>query len=131
MLQCVQDVDHRRKARYRSDTFCFVRMKNGIKHVFGPIVDLSIGGLAFSYFLDTDHDSLQPTPRKTYRLDLYQSGMTFTLSGLQVSVIYEEEQLRSHPSLNWPPRRCGVQFLGLSRDQERSLGSFLLTKRPI
>ena len=85
----------------------------------GQILDISMGGLAFLYM---DQGACS---RGIFNLELLLDDNCVHLEDVQARIISDFEISNEGPSSFIKMRRCGVQFLDLSRSQLKLLESFI------
>ena len=102
--------------------------KGGTFAVLGPhvknlgrIIDISKGGLAFSY-----HENGEPL-HKLFELDILLGDNGFYLDKVPFNAVWDFQVVidEEAPASSLAPRRCGVQFGALSDDQESQLDYFI------
>jgi hypothetical protein len=89
----------------------------------GRIKDISLGGLAFEYI------SAAGTDRDASQVDIFLIGDVFHLYNIPCEVVYDisnRNLLKDIESIKVSSaQRCGVQFTGLTEDDEAQMKLFL------
>jgi hypothetical protein len=96
-------VERRKHKRFhaKDGTFAVLRPQWPYSTKIGQIIDISMGGLAFSYVAGEDQ------PNRSYELDILLAEHSFHLTKIPFKTIWDQEA-EQLPSLRM--RRCGVQF---------------------
>jgi hypothetical protein len=81
-------------------------------------MDISMGGLAFSYVAGEDQ------PNRSYELGILLAEHSFHLTKIPFETIWDKEA-EQLPSISLRMRRCGLQFGELTRDQKSQLEYFV------
>jgi hypothetical protein len=84
----------------------------------GQIIDMSIGGLAFSYIAGEERSN------RSYELGILLAENSFYLTKIPFETIWDKET-RGVPFSSVPMRRCGVQFGELTQNQASQLQYFI------
>jgi hypothetical protein len=112
-------IEKRKFKRYLPDSRAFACLRPGFQKL-GKIMDISMGGLAFSYI--SDKDSIE----KSHGVDIFLSGNNFFLNEIGCRVVYSYRiysYLISGGMLNeW---KCGIKFVSATENQRRELKAFL------
>jgi len=90
------------------------------KRIIGPVVDISLGGMAFEYYNEDFKEIEHPTIGIYYHAE---SG--FRISEVQYKVIWDSIV---HPQTAIMPlikKRCAVQFQEVSNEQQDNFRSFI------
>lgn len=86
----------------------------------GRLLDISAGGLAFSYTAR----GIQTEGASSLRISWHDDEMS-TIEGIPFKIVYDVD-LSGHYRLGLPEdRRCGVQFGDLSAEQSKQLVAFI------
>ena len=116
-MESTDIVDKRKHMRSRVKEGAFAVLMNHVTRV-GPIKDISMGGLAFTYISE---DKL---PQGSFMMDLLFGGEGFYLKDIPSKVITDFEAT-DQPSFSFIPlRRCSVQFGEMNPLQISQLESF-------
>lgn len=110
--------EFRREQRLRLKSGAFAISDATIPEV-GQILDISMGGLAFLY-MDQGARS-----RGIFSLELLLDDNCLHLEDVQARIVSDFEMSSEGPSSFIKMRRCGVQFIDLSRSQWKLLESFI------
>jgi hypothetical protein len=112
-----QVVERRKHMRFR--------VQDGTFAVFGPhsskigqIIDMSIGGLAFSYIAG------EGRPNRSYELGILLAENSFYLTRIPFETIWDKEA-GGVPFSSVAMRYCGVQFGELTQNQASQLRYFI------
>ena len=87
--------------------------------VIGPIMNISMGGLAFYYV------SSRENSKKTDRLNIFASDHTFRLNSVPFEVVWDVPMPNSFRLGNIALRHCGVKFGNLTNQQKADLRYFI------
>jgi len=87
--------------------------------VFGPVVDISLGGMAFEYYSDdfkkTNHS----------KIGIYHMTSGFLISDVECKIIRDNVIEHREGIMPIIRKRCAVQFHQTSNEQEVQLKSFI------
>jgi len=86
----------------------------------GRMIDISLGGLAFQYYLD-NYICLE----KFNKVDIYFSGDGLCIKGIPVGLVWDMDIPRHDPYFNVAVKRYGVRFDALSTDDMIQLNQFI------
>jgi c-di-GMP-binding flagellar brake protein YcgR len=84
----------------------------------GRLIDISMGGLTFDWVTS------QVLPVQATKLDICQTGCSFSLCDLPCVSIWELSIYEKHPT-SLHRKRCGVEFGELTESQKAHLGDFI------
>jgi len=89
------------------------------KKVFGPVIDISLGGLAFEYYDNDFNEAVHST------LGIYHMTSGVLISGVLYKII--RNNIIKHEASIMPiiKKRCAVQFQEASYEQQDLLRSFI------
>ena len=85
----------------------------------GPIIDISMGGLAFRYI------TAKPSSDRSSKLDILLPDLSFYLGHLPVRTVRDFEVTSEYALGNTKTRRCSVQFRKLTQQQISQIESFM------
>ncbi len=110
--------DRRKAIRYRP--------KNGTmavsSHALGPVINISMGGLAFRYLEDdTNRPSSEP-------LGIFLGSDDILIDQIATKVISDRLISEGSVFLKTSTRQRSIQFLNLTKEQHISLESFITQK---
>ncbi len=91
-------------------------------HALGPVIDISMGGLAFRYTVD---DASQPI---SDYLGIFLSSDDILIDRLLTKLISDEFISHSSSFLTTSTRKRSVQFLNITDTQRKSLENFIAKK---
>jgi hypothetical protein len=111
--------EDRKHKRFRAREGVFVMLKPSLTHV-GRLVDISMGGLAFDYVVDS------VLPKPPAELEIFVKGGTFRLNGIPCKEIWAETTDESRATAI-TRRKCGVRFGELTDQQKAKLKEFIET----
>jgi hypothetical protein len=113
-------VERRKHKRFhaKDGTFAVLRPQWPYSTKIGQIIDISMGGLAFSDVAGEDQ------PNRSYELDILLAEHSFHLTKIPFETIWDQEA-EQLPSSTLSMRRCGVQFGELTRNQKSQLEYFV------
>jgi c-di-GMP-binding flagellar brake protein YcgR len=110
-------VERRKQKRFQVPTGTFVALIPDYVRA-GPVLDLSMGGLAFTYMAE------EKSPSGSSELEIILGDRAFHLSGVPFSTISDFVR-EDAPSGYVTKRRCGVQFGELTDRQRLQLEYFI------
>ena len=114
-------VERRKEIRYRVKDGIFTVPNPRIQSSrLGNIIDISMGGLAFQYFLVRNMSFKEFT-----KLDIYISGDGMFMADLPVQIVSDVELVRSEKQLLTTCKRFGVQFKTLDSEKQEKLHRFI------
>jgi len=89
------------------------------KKVFGSVIDISLGGMAFEYY----SENLNEIDHRT--IDIYHMTSWFLISGVQYKVV--REYIVNNQTILMPiiKKHCAVQFQEVSYEQLNQFRSFI------
>ncbi len=104
----------RRYVRYRTSDQVFAALGDRFSRV-GRVQDISAGGLAFEYIVD------QFPSENLTRIDIFVTSNNLHISKIPCRLVYEiivplPKNIISL-SATLRPKRCGIQFVGLTNEQ--------------
>ena len=109
----------RKHQRFRTRDLTFVKLRSESEIDIGQLLDISKGGLALRYFVNTekllDYNDL----------GIFLSGGNFRIDRIPFRTISNIEQANNPPFSTIILRRYGVQFEKLTPDQQNQLDFFL------
>jgi hypothetical protein len=110
-------VERRKHKRFyaKDDTFAVLGPPSGN---IGQVMDISMGGLAFSYVAGEDQ------PNRSHKLSILLAEHSFHLTKIPIETIWDKEA-EQLPFSSLRMRRCGLQFGELTRNQENQLEYFI------
>ena len=89
----------------------------------GKLIDLSLGGLAFEYLSDEDHNGAYS------QIDIFKVGEVFNLHNLPCKIVYDIPIFQACDSTalskHIQNRRCGIEFNNISKESNEQLTLFL------
>ena len=114
-------IDRRKDSRYKVKDGIFIVPTPRIQSSrLGNIIDISMGGLAFQYFLVKNMSFTD-----FMALDIYISGDGMFLDNLPVNIISAIELQRSEKQYLTVSKRFGVQFIGPDKNKKIKLHKFI------
>jgi hypothetical protein len=119
MINPEELVEHREYERYQVREGAFVLLGPDSTKL-GRIVDVSVGGLAFSHMARTSPSS------ELFELDMFLIDSDFYLNSMPYEVI-SDFKTYNNPFSSISMRRCGVKFGALSNSQIFQLEHFIQT----
>jgi hypothetical protein len=110
-------VERRKHKRFHAEdgTFAVLGPRSG---KIGQVMDISMGGLAFSYVAGEDQ------PNRSYKLGILLAEHSFNLTKIPFETIWDKEA-EQLPSSSLRMSRCGLQFGELTRNQKSQLEYFI------
>jgi c-di-GMP-binding flagellar brake protein YcgR len=117
MTSSKQIVERRKQKRFQVPPGTFVALFPDYIRA-GPVLDLSMGGLAFTYM------SEEKPPNGLFELEIILPEQAFHLQGVPFSTISDFVR-EDVPSGYVTVRRCGVQFGELTDRQKHQLEYFI------
>ncbi len=113
--------DRRKDSRYKVKDGIFTVPNPRIQSSrLGNIIDVSMGGLAFQYFLVKNMSF-----NEFSMIDIYISGDGMFLDDLPVQIVSDIELPRSEKQFMTTSKRFGVQFQGLDQAKKEKLHQFI------
>ena len=109
--------DQRKHMRFRVQEGAFAVLMNHVTRV-GPIKDISMGGLAFTFISEDE------LPQDSFTMDLLCGGEGFYLKDIPSKIITDFETTDQPSFSSIPLRRCSVQFGEMNPLQISQLESF-------
>ena len=106
--------------RYRVKDLTFVKLRSKSEIEIAQLLDISMEGLAFRYFVDNKQ------PRNYYNLGLFLSGGGFSIDQIPFKAASNIELANNSQFSTIILKRYGVQFEKLTPEQTNSLDHFLL-----
>ena len=91
-------------------------------HALGPVIDISMGGLAFRYVIE---DAAKPISNF---LGIFLSSDDILIDRLSTKLIADEFLSQSSSFLTSSTRKRSIQFINLTETQRNSLEEFINTK---
>ena len=85
----------------------------------GPILDISRGGLAFSYHLTGKHTN------GSFELDIFLIGQGVLVERVPFRIVSDRKVVSKSQHNGLPRRRCGVQFGKLTQSQSQQMEQFM------
>jgi len=114
-------IDRRKESRYKVKDGIFTVPTPRIQSSrLGNIIDISMGGLAFQYYLVKNMSFNDFTA-----LDIYISGDGMFLDNLPINIISDIELQSSEKQFLTISKRFGVQFIGLDKSKKIKLHKFI------
>ncbi len=110
----------RTEKRYKVRDLTFVKLRSETKIEIGQLLDISMEGLAFRYFIDNKQS------RKYHDLGLFLSGGGFSIDQIPFKAVSNIELANNSQFSTIILKRYGVQFEKLTPDQTNRLDHFLL-----
>ncbi len=112
--------ENRKHKRFKAKGGAFAVLGPHVKNL-GRIIDISKGGLAFSY-----HEKGEPL-HKLFELDILLADNGFYLDKVPFNAVWDFQIVidEEAPASSLAPRSCGVQFGALSDDQKSQLDYFI------
>ena len=99
----------------------FAALRSGFEKV-GKVSDISIKGLAFSYFREGGKADLD---RKLSQVDIFLTGNGFHLPNVPCRIVYDIRKISSGVNQSIIMYRCGIQFEELVESQSEQLKLFI------
>ncbi len=115
-------IEKRRHVRYRTCDRVFAALGEKFSRV-GRVRDISAGGLSFEYIID------QWPVKNVSRIDIFVTTNNLHVARIPCRLVYEiiiprpRNLISLSPGLR--PKRCGIQFVGLTRDQAEKIYSLI------
>ena len=109
--------DRRKHQRFKARESSFAALHPSL--AVGDITNISKGGLAVHYAL-YDRDSEAPS-----EVTIFSTADRFHLKELPCTTVSDSQIEESPPSSSMSMRRCGLQFGGLTEEQQSQLDYFL------
>lgn len=94
-------------------------------HALGPVIDISMGGLAFRYVVE---DASRPISDS---LGIFLSSDDILIDKLSTKLISDEFVSQSSSFLKTSTRKRSIQFNNLTETQRKSLEEFINTKTQV
>ena len=110
--------DQRRHTRFRAEEGAFAVLRNHATRV-GQILDISKGGLAFTYVAD----GLPPNGRCA--LDIFVSGRGYGVRGIPYRTVTDFELDKAFYLSCVSMRRRGIQFMDLTEEHQTRLDDLI------
>ena len=110
-------VERRKHRRFSISDGAFVALRPHYQRI-GQVVDISMGGLAFTYMAD------QESPNQSFEADIFLAGRAFSWQGVPFKTISDCESHRNAFS-SIKMRRSGLQFGELTPQQQVQLECFI------
>lgn len=117
MTSSRQIVERRKHKRFQVPKGLFAVLGSGYTKV-GPVVDISMKGLAFRYINKRE-------PSNGAHMDIFTIGGDFYLPKVPVKIISDVEVLAGTPSSSIAMRRCSVHFGELTSYQKAQVEQFI------
>ncbi len=118
MTNANHHVDRRKHGRFQAKDGSFAMLSLQLA-ALGQITNISSGGLAFCYVASRDRS------RESSGLNILLSDGSFSLNKLPVKAVWDHPIPRNYSFGLITVRHCGMQFDGLTDDQESGLRYFL------
>lgn len=109
----------RKYQRFSTKDLTFVKLRSESEIDIGQLIDISKGGLALRYFVNTDK------LRDYYDMGIFLSGGGFRIDRIPFKTVSNIELTNKPPFSKIMLRRYGVQFEKLTSDQQDKLIFFL------
>lgn len=114
-------VERRKHVRFKVRDGVFTVPKPRVQSSrLGNVIDVSMGGLAFQYFLIKNMSVNDFT-----ELDVYISGDGLFLENLPINLVSDIEMKHGETQFMTISKRFGVQFKGLDQAQKEKLHHFI------
>jgi len=113
--------ERRKYVRFLAQDTAFAALRSGFKKV-GRIKDISIGGLAFSYFSETCEMS---SNSHVSQVDIFLSGNGFHLYNVPCNIVYDTPNVSDDEGFLVTMCRCGLHFGELTESQLEQLNFFI------
>ncbi len=114
--------ERRQSARFKVKEGAYaISSSTKSNELLGQIIDISIGGLSFSYLdYENKYESIE-----TSDIDLFISGTGFFFNNLLIKTISDIVPPDKHSFSSLPIRRRGIQFSDLSKQDKSNLNKFI------
>jgi len=114
------NAERREQKRFRPKKMTFVAFKPQFVKL-GKILDISEGGLCFQYLAKDDHSG-----DTAVQADIFMSDNGYYLPDVACKMVWdtEAEEKMTFP-IGFQNRRCGLQFVSLTKDQRDKLEFYL------
>ena len=112
--------ERREKKRFRPKKMTFIALKPQFVKL-GKILDISEGGLCFQYLAKEDQ-----TEEVAVQADIFMSDNGYYLPDVACKLVWDTEtkEKMTFP-IGFQSRRCGLQFVKLTKDQRDKLEFYL------
>jgi hypothetical protein len=114
-------VERRKYVRFLAKDTAFAALRSGFKKV-GRIKDISIGGLAFSYFSETCEMS---SDSYVSQVDIFLSGNGFHLYNVPCNIVCDLPNSLDDEGFYVKMNRCCLHFGELTENQLEQLSYFI------
>ncbi len=91
-------------------------------NALGPVIDISMGGLAFRYMGET------PKQLRSNNLGIFLGSEDILIEEITTKVILDKQISQGSSFLNTPTRQRSIQFTELTRSQQKHLKDFIGSK---
>ena len=117
----MKDAERRKKERFRPKKRTFVVFKPQFLKL-GKVLDISVDGLCFQYLGKEDQVGDAPA----IEADIFMSDNGYYLPDISCKLIWDTEakEKMTFP-IGFQSRRCGLQFLKLTKEQQNKLEHYL------
>lgn len=113
--------ERRKYVRFLAKDTAFAALRSGFKKV-GRIKDISIGGLAFSYFSETYEMN---SDSHVSQVDIFLSGNGFHLPNVPCKIVYDITNSENGKGFLVNMSRVGLKFGELAENQLEQLSYFI------
>ena len=113
------DVERRKHQRFAIKDIAFAIIRTQAEEELGQIVNISMGGLAFQYFIGNREF------QKADRLDVLLADSGIQVEGIEFQVVDDYELVNELPFSSITKREQRVFFAGLDEVQKKGLDSFI------
>jgi len=117
----MNDAERREEERFRPKKRTFVVFKPQFLKL-GKVLDISAGGLCFQYLAKED----QTVDAPAIEADIFMSDNGYYLPDVACKMVWDTEakEKMTFP-IGFQNRRCGLQFLKLTKEQQNKLEHYL------
>jgi hypothetical protein len=120
LMSRIEVVERRKHKRFLAEDGAYAAVRPQYDKI-GQIIDISRGGLAFSYRVSDSQ------AHESFELDIFLIGDDFHLDKVPFKIVSDQKIPESLCPGSLKMRRCAVQFGELTQKQLRQLEDFILS----